>query len=344
MTPDAEPALRVVPQGGPQAVESDSLLAAARSHFQLYARADLDTLPPPEPLIAGLLPRRGVAMLAGSRGLGKSLLTLSAAGAIATGLPTWAGKDVARPGPVLYCALEGFHGVPARVRAWETFYERRAEGITWLSGPIDLKRGTEARMLGLLARDLGAVAVFVDSARATGAGKEDTADMGEFVRGLESVAATVDGLVMVLHNTGWDQSRERGSTLLPDACDTTLLLEGDPEGLRTLRHRKHRDGDMLETPLAFRFRKIEDTGSGVLIPADASSGITMQERVLAVVGDWPGLSTGDYLARLGMPKSQRPNVSRHLNTLAQQGVIVNVGSKTRPVWHARNDEPRPGVP
>ncbi|GAA3811038.1 AAA family ATPase [Nocardioides panacisoli] len=215
---------------------SPELLArvALRRH-RLLDRDALDHMPPPEPLIEGVLGRRGLAMKAGSRGLGKTLTALDWAGHVATGLPSWYGHQVAVHGPVLFIALEGFHGIPERVRAWEIHHGRRMTNVHWWPDPIDLRLRRDAKMIGSVARHLGAVLLIGDSVRATGAGKEDTADMGAYVTGLETIRTIYDGLTLVLHNSGWDGTRERGSTLLPDACDTTLLLQGDPEGIRTLK-------------------------------------------------------------------------------------------------------------
>lgn len=258
-------------------------LAAARARFHLLDRDALDALPEPVELVAGVLPALGaLVVLTGSRGRGKSLLTLSLSGALSCGLSHWygPGHTVTSHGPVLYVAREGFHGVPRRVRAWEDEHGHRLDGVSWLPSPVDLKNAAHARDLALIAADLGAVMVVTDSARATGAGKEDTDDMGQYVKGLERVATGSGALVLTLHNTGWDDTRGRGSTLLPDAADTVLHLDGkpDPGAARTLTHHKHRDGDMLDAPgLRFRFRKVEGTGSGVLVPTDDGA-VTRQRR------------------------------------------------------------------
>lgn len=303
--------------------------AEALFRFRAYTRDDLDHLPPPDPLVDGLLPARGLAMLAGSRGLGKSLLALSVAGTVATDLPMWTGMPVRHHGTVLFVSLEGFHGVPNRVRAWETWQQRRTDQLLWLPSPIDLRRRDDAHLLGAFATHHDAKLIVVDSARATGAGAEDTKDMGAYVAGLETVQSQSDALVLVLHNTGWDGTRERGSTLLPDACDTTLILEGEPDGIRTLKHRKHRDGDMLESPLAYRFRPVDGTHSGVLVPTDTPTSDTRQDRILGHVIANPGLSTGVIAKDLVI---HRPNVATALTALAAAGLVRNDGTQSRPAW------------
>lgn len=314
-----------------EGVDSGALVRVARARFRVLTYDDLLELPEPDPVVEGLLPaRQALAMIAGARGLGKTMLGTDIAGHIASDLPLWNGLEVRHHGPVLYIAREGFPSLPERARAWHIAKGRRPDEVYWMPDPVDLKRPGDAELVAALARDLGAVAVFVDSARATGAGKEDTGDMGAYVAGLETLRDASGALVTVLHNTGWDGTRERGSTLLPDACDTVLLVEGDPDGARSLKHRKHRDGAMLDEPLWFEFRPVESTRSGVLVPATKpASGLTLRELVTLQVARTPGLGSGAIAAALGRP---RPKVSTTLQGLQADGLVRNVGKSNRAEW------------
>lgn len=326
VAPDERVALARFPSNG----QAD-LVEAARARFTVLTRDDLDAIPAPDPIIDGLLPGpRSLVLLAGSRGLGKSLLSLDVSGCLSTDLPTFYGHEVRHHGPVLYVSREGFPAVPERVRAWEAWRGRRLDNVLWLPDAMDLKRPADARQVGALAADLGVVAVFLDSARATGSGKEDTADMGEYVMGLETVRDLSGAMVVALHNTGWDKSRERGSTLLPDACDTALIVEGDMAGRRSLKHTKHRDGSMLTEPLWFAWQYVEGTTSGVLVPADAPvEGVSLGTQLLGIVIQRPGLSTGALAIAVDRP---RGSVSRTLGELRSAGLIVNGGTTQSPSW------------
>lgn|GEM_PF-3281665 len=315
--------------------EAAAELDVARQRFHVLTRADLDTLPAPDPVIQDVLPTVGsLVAMTGSRGLGKSLIAMSLNGAISTNLPTWNGFDVRHHGPTLYVSREGFASVPTRVRAWEAVHGRELADVSWLPDPIDLKRPVDAKLLAAIAVDLGVVMITVDSARATGAGKEDTADMGEFVTGIETLRDKSGATVLVLHNTGWDRTRERGSTLLPDAMDTTFIVEGEPgRGKRSIKHSKHRDGEMLTDPLWLEWRAVDGTGSGVLVPADApAGGATVRELVLAYVVEHPGLSTQGIAHALGI--GRRTSVSEALSALSDSGLVVNDGNATHRSWRS----------
>lgn len=201
-----------------------------KSGLEVLSRPDLDRLPRPTYAVQGVLPERGVAGLVGGFGSGKSLLILSLVASLSSGTE-WNGRQVQRRG-ALMISLEGFHALPERVRAYELAHGRLLDEMHWIRQGVDLKKPADVDKVLAAARSVGATVVVVDSARAAGAGAEDTADMGRFMAGLERIRREIDGLVVVLHNTGWDMTRERGSTVFPDVCDVVLLLEKGKNGHR----------------------------------------------------------------------------------------------------------------
>ncbi len=269
-------------------------------------------------------------MLAGMRGLGKSLLALDLLACVSLGLP-WLGRS-AKKARVLSLSLEGFSGIPERLRGWESVHGQRIEDMVWVRDGLDLRKVADADRLADAAVEGGATVVLIDSVRAAGAGAEDTLDMGRFVKGLERVQEATGGLVLALHNSGWTGGRERGSTLLGDACDAILQLEGDPGGVRTLRHSKYRDGDMIEAPgLGFKFMAVPGTKSGVLVeakPEDLEHG-SLMVNLVAAVQEQPGLQTGEYALRLARP---RETVSKKLAAMADAGIVENRGTRQAPRW------------
>jgi hypothetical protein len=82
---------------------------------------DLDSLPEPEPLLAGILNRAEYVMFSGKFGTYKSFLCLAWGFCIATGQP-WCGYQVPEPLPVVYVAAEGISGYRKRLRALERHY------------------------------------------------------------------------------------------------------------------------------------------------------------------------------------------------------------------------------
>ncbi len=109
---------------------------AGGPRLRVLTREDLDQLPARPELVQGLLPAEGVAVIAGRRGLGKSLLALDLLACVSLGLP-YLDRSVKRV-PVLSLSLEGFSGIPERVRAWETVHGHRLNDILWVrDGPFE---------------------------------------------------------------------------------------------------------------------------------------------------------------------------------------------------------------
>ncbi len=149
------------------------------------------------------------------------------------------------------------------------------------------------------------------------------------------------GLVLVLHNTGWDTSRERGSTVLPDACDTVLLLHGHAQGVRTLTHRKNRDGEFLESGLELAFRAVEGTSSGVIVPVVRTD--SLAARLVQAVTENPGGTSTRYAEVL---HAERTVVSRTLSDLQRGRQLRNMGTGAAGAWHPvqRDDADQTGEP
>src|SRR5438034_1345408 len=96
--------------------------------------------------------------------------------------------------------------------------------------PYLIEHVLPAGALGLL--------VGVDTlARCFVGGEENSAkDMGLFVAGLDRLRAATGAAVLVVHHTGRESGRERGSTALSGAVDTLMVIERHPkDGSRWLK-------------------------------------------------------------------------------------------------------------
>ena len=106
---------------------------------QLVDSAGLDSIPPPQPLVDGILYLDSLAWLHGKPGHGKSFVALDWAGCVATGAP-WQGHEVTSRGTVVYLAAEGVAGVRQRVRAWEERTGIAMDGVRFSSSTTPTAR------------------------------------------------------------------------------------------------------------------------------------------------------------------------------------------------------------
>jgi hypothetical protein len=301
----------------------------------IYTREGLDKLPPRQELITGLLPLSGLALVAAWRGSGKSFLALDIAATVACGLPIFWGRKVTTSGWVIYVIHEGGDGIGERLTAWEKRNNRRADKILWWTLPLDITDDQMRAELGLVARHLGAVMIILDPARTTGFKSEDSRDGAAYALALGKLQRGFGGVVLVLQNSGYDRSRERGTTMLGDACDAVFNITKEPGGIRKLTAGRQRESasDDDDALMVFTVEPVSETRSAVLVPADdlKQAGVSaLGDRIAALVDADPGQTTTKLAELFGMDVS---NMSSHLQALSREGRVENRGTRNRASWY-----------
>jgi hypothetical protein len=214
---------------------------------RLLTALDLVILPALQWRVKGLLPAKGMASIYGPSGSGKTFLALDIACAIAAERPQWFGSKV-KGAPVAYVALEGTAGLQQRVKAWELHHKQTApNAIRFVLGGFTLLAPHHATALateivGTLGR--GAVVV-IDTLNqsAPGADENSSVDMGTVISNAKVLADAVDGLVILVHHSGKDQTRGmRGHSSLHAALDSVIEVVNGPSG-RSWRVTKSKDGE-----------------------------------------------------------------------------------------------------
>lgn len=236
---------------------------AERLRSLLYVRSALDSIPPPTPLITGVLDVATIAVLAGKFGTYKSFVALSWACSIATGRP-WFGREVPEARPVLYVAAEGVSGMNRRIGAWEQGCndgERVADDrLVVLGGAANLTVAEDMRTLDAIAHEIGAGLIVLDTLHrcAPGAEENSSKDMGEVIEMMALLRERTGATMLACHHTGHAGVRSRGSSSIEDDADTSWVIrlaEDDGEDRsaanpRTMYHRKTKDGELSpEVPL-----------------------------------------------------------------------------------------------
>lgn len=184
-----------------------------------YAPLDLLAIRPPDYLVSRLLPASGITCLAGPSGTGKTFLALAFACSVATGAECL-GYAVKR-GRALYLAAEGFHGICARLLAWEKAHGHKIDP-DWLcivEPPLILT--DRNNFDGLLLRldqwradhgDISLIVVDTLAQTMTGAENED-GPMKTFVRAVEKMSSRYRCAILVLHHPPKDTAEKSGAQL-----------------------------------------------------------------------------------------------------------------------------------
>lgn len=221
-----------------------------KRRYNVATVADLLNQPRPAWLVRGLLPARGLGVVYGAPGSGKSFLMLDLAAAIAQG-KAWAQQRV-RHGRVVYVGLEG--SVRARAEAYLQAHELRPDELAALQiierQGVDLlaESARDAKDLVADLQDGEPVAlVVVDTLnRAMPGGNENASeDMGQAIRCAGLIASALNCLCVFVHHSGKDSSAgARGHSSLLGAADAELEVSRGPDGsTRYVKATKVKDGE-----------------------------------------------------------------------------------------------------
>lgn len=190
--------------------------------FKLFTGDHMQELPPLEWRIKDVLPARGLAAIYGPPSSGKSFLALDMACAIADG-GKWFGHNV-KPTPVVYVALEGEHGFPKRVKAWEKYNSRVCPAdLYFILDPFRLNTSNDVEELAAVCPQ-GCVLIIDTLNRASPLLDENSSrDMSSVLSACKRLAFLIQGLVLLVHHTGKDETRGlRGHSSLLAALDASI--------------------------------------------------------------------------------------------------------------------------
>lgn len=296
-------------------------------------------VPPPEPLVDGVLDQSSVAVLYGAPKTGKTFLALDLALCVATG-SWWKGHEVTR-GHVLYLIGEGVRGFGPRVDAWRRFNHHAGElpGITWLPARPNLRAPEWAHAIATLAAETNTRLVVIDTlARTFGGGDENTSkDMGAYIQSLDTIKEHTGACVLVLHHTGKDKTAgSRGHSSLFGALDTELELANADDGIVRITTTAQKDQAKAQ-PLRFALVPAGDSlalapYAGRNHPSDEPTGRAADAldalRAIAIPGGvtstaWQETAEKDH----GIPRS---SFYAARSALIAAEKVQNLGSDQRP--------------
>lgn len=234
--------------------QPDPMVEEEKPRFKLLNRMDLRAMPDPEWLIHGLLPADSFTVIYGAPGAAKSFMALDMACSVASG-HTLHGAQVRR-GQVIVAVGEGLRGMKPREEAWSLAHvdadtEALDQNLHILPKAVHLLEPKDATMLVNTAEYLSEQGpeplrlVIIDTlARAMVGGDENSAkDMGLAIDVCERIRERTGATVLIVHHTGADGQRERGSTALRGASDTSIaMVKDEASGIINMTVKKMKDG------------------------------------------------------------------------------------------------------
>lgn len=234
-------------------VEIDPATGTA-SREPLFRKAGslLANLKPIDFIIDGYLERDAIASIFGPAGCGKTFIAIDMGCCVSTGTP-WHGMKV-KQGPVFAIIGEGINGYGRRLMAWSKhsevslaeaplFVSRHAVSLSNPQAGIEL-----AAEIDQMIRDTGEppALIIVDTvARNFGDGDENsTHDMSRFVANIDMyLKHRYKSNILLVHHSGHDGERARGSSALKAALDQEFKVSG-VVGRPKLECTKMKDAEM----------------------------------------------------------------------------------------------------
>lgn len=200
-------------------LSDDSPLTKQVTTWRLISRADLHNLPRINWLMEGQIPERGLVVIYGQSGVGKTFYSLDVA------------LKVAQTNKVVYMAAEGEYGYNPRITAWETHHHKTGDNLIMCLGAVPMLDGGNVEMFIEACRVHQPAAVFIDTLARTIAGSDENSsrDMGLFIQSCENVARNLDAVVILVHHTGKSGADERGSSSLRGAADVMIKISSDDD-------------------------------------------------------------------------------------------------------------------
>jgi hypothetical protein len=257
---------------------------------RMLTPGQLRALPPPRPLIRGLLDLDTCAWLIGKPGSCKSFVALDFAVHVGRGEP-WQGRPV-HQGLVAYIAAEGSGGMTLRVAAFEREYEEVKE-VLFLPEPVpaDERRTPGLGAWSVLERAverLRPVMIIIDTqARVTiGLNENDNADMGYYAAQADRLRRACGACVLTVHHMGRSGTNARGASAIDGAQDAELRIERQDQAMLLKLHVDKQKDQAQAEPITLGLRRSEgglspdgrDLSSLVIVRETAADGpLTFQD-------------------------------------------------------------------
>lgn len=251
----------------------------------------LMSLPMMKWLLKGKIPERGLCMIFGASGVGKSFYALDMA------------MQIAKDESVIYVAAEGETGMSTRVRAYMNHHKAKPDGIRFFLGSIDLFQEEDNHTWQSLAAAYKPRLIVIDTlAMCSGAADENsTRDMKIIVDSSKRIARELESAVLIVHHTNKGGKEVRGNMSLFNACDTVIRVSKEDD-LVIVESKKTKDLEPFKPyylkPMPVLTGMVNEDGeqvtSLVLLPADKiidDDQLTdLQHQVLDLLATSPNMS------------------------------------------------------
>ncbi len=238
-----------------------------------FTRADevLTQVTNPKWLIKDVCEQESLMQIFGAPKSGKSFVAIAMSCAIASGQDFYGNKAFKKP--VLYICGEGQRGVKRRLSAWQQAQYSLSGIPLYLSDRAvrigdkdDFERLTqEIEAIKAIEGDIGMIVVDTFQ-RNFGGGNENSAeDVGNFIHQLDGLIATYSCNVCIVHHSGHEGNRARGSSVIGASLDYEFSVkrtDKNDQMFVSFQQTLNKDGQGMAEK-NFVFTEVELIGEGL---------------------------------------------------------------------------------
>lgn len=325
--------------------------------MQFITFGEATKLKAPAELVRGVLPAVGIGYLFGPSGTFKTFIAMMLALHVSQGWPLAGHKAKRRP--VYYLLLEGGAGLGKRARALDNWRQSLGRELTpdapYLFWPKPFSITDPASVDALIATVNGAghrgalIVIDTQSQAAEGLDEDKAADATRILGAAKRISEAVEGVVMLVHHTGKEESRDlRGSSAQKANVDFSLKVERLPGTrravLKTSKEKDNADDRAITFDLKVWEVGTDDDGQPVtscvavplegvaytprpnLAPAQTRALDTLREALQANSADRVTLEEWRvvYFKRSteSTPESKRVSFSKSRKALVEAGLVA----------------------
>ncbi len=279
-----------------------------------FTRADevLSQVTNPDWLIKNVVETQSLLQIYGAPKSGKSFVAIAMSCAIASGQDFYGNQSFKRP--VLYICAEGQRGVKRRLSAWQQAQYDLKDIPLYLSDRAvrigdkdDFERLVqEIEAVKAVEGDIGMIVVDTfQRCFSGGGGNENSAeDVGNFITQLDGLIATYGCNVCLVHHSGHEGNRARGSSVIGASLDYEFKVQRTDKNEQmfvSFQQTLNKDGQGMAEK-NFVFKEVDLIGEG-----------------LELTSGFLELTDIDFKAKEGIPYKQQ----LVLNALETQACIQN---------------------
>jgi len=220
-----------------------------------------------EDFVEGLLIKAAMSVTYGPSNCGKTFFMADLALHVAMGLE-WRGREVEQAG-VIYCAMEGAHGIQNRVAAFALACGLTGQEIPFAIIPVALNlldpEADTSRLIDAIkeagarmAIPVGLVIMDTLSRGMAGGNENSPEDMGALVANSDRIRQATGAHVAWIHHSGKDQAQgARGHSLLRAATDTEIeISRADNDSPSIAKVTKQRELE-IDGVFGFTLKRVE---------------------------------------------------------------------------------------